>query len=318
MKNIRMLALSLLCLASASGLAQAQSTLYFILNGAGGPDDRNIPLISSDLPGGTQILNSGPISSRSSNGDAYITLSSFHSLQDMLDTTYTIDGGYGGISSGTETNASISRADTIRARNWDHVRISSGGRTIAGGFWGPNGVSGSDGALNMIGNLTLGMLGRTGWSNWWQETGCQSGQVCLGIMATSGLAEGELPIRGSALRASGEFSPDFDHIFNTQATFIRSNENPLPGIFSARHLVSRPQGARAGVELYSEYLGNMDGTGMWRYSNHVGLQNSTDWWLDDMSGFDLDPASGLWINKNPVLGFTRYRDMNLFFPPRSR
>lgn len=36
------------------------------------------------------------------------------------------------------------------------------------------------------GGILLGVLGRTSWSKWWQETGCQPDQMCEGVVSPVG------------------------------------------------------------------------------------------------------------------------------------
>jgi RHS repeat-associated protein len=175
---------------------------------------------------------------------------------------------------------------------------------LEGGFWGSRGVAGSDGAANMIGNLFLGMLGRTSWSKWWQETGCHPGKLCMAMASPAMAPEWEAP---SFMDVAPKEGVDFYHPFDTAATFIRVDR--FPEEFFRDYIHSKSQISRSGALLNSEYGDNLKGSGMWRNSNHYGDQTRTSWFLDNMDGAHYDRASGLYMFDQPVCGFCLYGNM---------
>lgn len=205
-------------------------------------------------------------------------------------------GPEGGVACGNSGSVKLVPGQSIPGNDMSGI----GTIMLSGGFWGEGGVQGSDAALGLVGriasNSILSSLGRTSWSNWWQETGCQAGKVCMGVVSPR-----------------GKFSDEFFDVMNTRANFTPAERpNRLPDRIS-----TAPSDApwlkfnrnktytTTGEPIYSFYWDAPELGGMFRQSNHWGQLGINNWSLDGVvSPNEFKMFYGEWPT-----GFIRYEDM---------
>lgn len=96
---------------------------------------------------------------------------------------------------------------------------------------------------------------------------------------------------------------------------LSSEEPPLysEGVSFRRYLISTNWLKSAGRQGFSLYQEAIDGSGMWRTSNHWGQLGKTSWTLGGadtmkaLGGVEVEP--NFWYFEKPVSGFVRYEDM---------
>jgi len=116
-------------------------------------------------------------------------------------------------------------------------------------------------------------------------------------------------------------APSFFNINNTEAVFHPSEAPAFQqeGTAFRQYLVSRPATRRTGGQaLISVYQEALDGSGMWRTSNHWGTMTSTKWmlgspeYMESIGGLRVEPE--FWLFNEPVTGWVRFADMTPYVP----